>query len=118
MTEIKDCPFCESSRAKVIMHDSNHYAVTCYDCDARGPAVQYYPPDGEGRREILAVDRWNARSKIGQGSVMCQFLMESKRRQEAHIDCICDACMKIKHNIFMDRINARLLNAIEDKKND
>lgn len=39
---IKSCPFCSSDRVRVIMHDSNNYAVTCNNCDARGPAYGFF----------------------------------------------------------------------------
>lgn len=115
MTEIKDCPFCESINVKVIFHDNNHYAVTCYDCSARGPDVQYWGAREENLRKTLTIDMWNARSRPERDRVMSEFLAENERRRIEHIDCFCDACMIIRQDVFMNRINMRLLNAIDNK---
>jgi len=50
---IKNCPFCSSGKVSVIFHDSNNYAVTCYNCNARGPAY------GVLATEDKIIEKWN-----------------------------------------------------------
>ena len=106
--KIIECPFCESNKVEMRIHDSNNYAVTCYDCDARGPSVQYCGDHEEKIREILAIDRWNGRDKLEQERATHEFLLEHKRRRDEHIDCICEKCQEMHYQNMVKRINEKL----------